>query len=69
MLFLYGGAKEKVMGLVYGLKNIKKPLISEYLAADTSPDASADVLAIINISFSHMLRVLKALVSNFLEVE
>ena len=25
------------------------PLISEYLAADSSPDASADALAIINI--------------------
>ena len=27
----------------------KMELISEYLAADTSPDASADALAIINI--------------------
>ena len=26
-------------------------LISEYLAADTSPDASADALAIINIGY------------------
>ena len=27
------------------------PLISEYLAADSSPDASADALAVINIGF------------------
>ena len=30
-------------------KTPKMALISEYLAADTSPDASADALAIINI--------------------
>ena len=49
VIFLWGGGKEKVMGLVYGLKKHKMALISEYLAADLSADASADALAIINI--------------------
>ena len=33
------------------------PLISEYLAADSSPDASADALAIINIRFSSLQKM------------
>ena len=32
--------------------NIYMVLISEYLAADSSPDASADALAIINLGYS-----------------
>ena len=37
---------------LYGEKKPKMVLISEYLAADSSPDASVDALAIINIGKS-----------------
>ena len=37
------------MGAIYGEKKTLNALISDYLAADSSPDASADALAIINI--------------------
>ena len=43
-----GGAKRRSWGSYMALKH-KKALISEYLAADLSADASADALAIINI--------------------
>ena len=47
--FLGGrGQREGYWGHIL-LKTTKMALISEYLAADTSPDASADPLAIINI--------------------
>ena len=41
--------KGKEMEAIYGAKNPKMALISEYLAADLSPDTSADALAIIDI--------------------
>ena len=44
-----GGQREGYWGHIL-LKTPKIALISEYLAADSSPDASADALAIINIS-------------------
>ena len=43
-----GGPKRRPRGSYMALKH-KKALISEYLAADLSADASADALAIINI--------------------
>ena len=46
-----GGQKEWLWGRIWP-KNHKFALLSEYLAADLSPDASADALAIINISKS-----------------
>ena len=48
--FCWGGEqREGYWGHIL-LKTPKIALISEYLAADSSPDASADALAIINIS-------------------
>ena len=44
-----GGQREGYGGHIW-LKPPKMALISEYLAADSSPDASADALAIINNS-------------------
>ena len=44
-----GGQREGYWGYIL-LKTPKIALISEYLAADSSADASADALAIINIS-------------------
>ena len=49
--FFLGGGRGRRKGY-WGhilLKTPKMALISEYLAADLSPDASADALAIINI--------------------
>ena len=43
-----GGQREWLWGRIWP-KNHKFALLSEYLAADLSPDASADALAIINI--------------------
>ena len=48
--FLGGrGQREWLWGRIWP-KNHKFALLSEYLAADLSPDVSADALAIINIS-------------------
>ena len=44
-----GGGQREGHGARIWPKKHKKPLISEYLAADLSADASADALAIINI--------------------
>ena len=44
-----GGSQREGHGARIWPKKHKKPLISEYLAADLSADASADALAIINI--------------------
>ena len=53
-LHLINKGQKKGIGAIYGHilwpKTHKMVLISEYLAADSSPDASADALAIINIS-------------------
>ena len=49
MLFLYGGGQREGHGARIWPNKHKMELISECLAADTSPDASADALAIINI--------------------
>ena len=38
------------MEAIYGEKKPKLALIPDYLAADSSPDASADALAMISIS-------------------
>ena len=43
-------------------------LISEYLAADTSPDASADALAIINIGLLKESLITSFIVFHFLEL-
>ena len=48
IIFVGGGQREGYWGHIL-LKTPKMALISEYLAADLSPDASADALAIINI--------------------
>ena len=48
IIFVGGGQREGYWGHIL-LKTPKIALISEYLAADSSPDASADALAIINI--------------------
>ena len=47
--FFGGGQREGYVGRTWP-KKPKMALISEYLAADMSPDASADALVIINIS-------------------
>ena len=47
--FLGGGQREGYVGRTWP-KKPKMALISEYLAADSSPDASADAQAMINIS-------------------
>ena len=47
-IFLGGGQREWLWGRMWP-KNHKFALLSEYLAADLSPDASPDALAIINI--------------------
>ena len=51
IFFLGGGgaAKENGMGAHIWPKTPKMALISKYLAADSSPDTSADALAIINM--------------------
>ena len=50
-----GGVKGKEMEAICGLKPPEMALISEYLAADSSPVASADALAIINIGRASFL--------------
>ena len=48
-------SKRRVRGLIWP-KTPKMALISEYLAADSSPDASADALCIIDIGCVRLLR-------------
>ena len=51
MYFFGGGGQREGHGARIWPNKHKMELISEYLAADTSPDASADALAIINIGY------------------
>ena len=48
-VFFWGGDQREGHGTRIWPNKHKMELISEYLAADTSPDASADALAIINV--------------------
>ena len=48
IVFLGEGQREGYVGRTWP-KKPKMALISEYFAADSSPDASADALAIMNI--------------------
>ena len=53
-----GGQREGHGARIWPNKH-KMELISEYLDADTSPDASADALAIINIGYFTVFEFLK----------